>query len=293
MEMIRYNVYKTLFAAQGELKLQLNLTIKKGQLVTLYGESGAGKTTTLRMLCGLLKPDGGEIRVNNESWFHSSENTNRSPQDRKVGYVFQDYALFPNMTVLQNLEFALGKHKDKSRIEELISTMELGDLKHRNPETLSGGQKQRVALARALVQQPDILLLDEPLSALDIKIRLKLQDYILKVHRKYNLTTILISHDIGEIHKLSDWVFVINNGQLVKQGSPTEVFVNQNISGKFKFTGEVLAIEKQDVVYIVRVLIHNDIVQIIAQENEIQGLNPGDRVVVASKAFNPVLYKIE
>jgi len=293
MEMIRYNVYKTLFAAKGELKLQLNLTIKKGQLVTLYGESGAGKTTTLRMLCGLLKPDGGEIRVNNESWFHSSENTNRSPQDRKVGYVFQDYALFPNMTVLQNLEFALGKHKDKSRIEELISTMELGDLKHRNPETLSGGQKQRVALARALVQQPDILLLDEPLSALDIKIRLKLQDYILKVHRKYNLTTILISHDIGEIHKLSDWVFVINNGQLVKQGSPTEVFVNQNISGKFKFTGEVLAIEKQDVVYIVRVLIHNDIVQIIAQENEIQGLNPGDRVVVASKAFNPVLYKIE
>lgn len=291
--MITYNVYKKLHAASGDMNLQLNLTIKKGQFVTLYGESGAGKTSTLRMLSGLLKPDNGEILVNNQVWFHAKDKINLSPQNRKIGYVFQDYALFPNMTVLENLEFALGKQKDSSIINELISTIELGNLQHRKPQTLSGGQKQRVALARALVQKPEILLLDEPLSALDLKIRLKLQDYILKVHHKYQLTTILISHDIGEINKLSDWVFVIENGLLVKQGSPTDIFINQNISGKFKFTGEVLNIQKQDVIYIVSVLIHSDVVQVIAQYNEIEELKIGDKVMVASKAFNPILYKIE
>lgn len=291
--MIDFDVSKILHAANGDMCLNLSFSIQKGQLVTLYGISGAGKTSTLNMLSGLLSPDKGEILVNGRTWFSTSKNINLKPQERKVGYVFQDYALFPNMTVIQNLEFALGKHGDKSIVEELISTMELNHLKDRMPETLSGGQKQRVALARALVQQPDILLLDEPLSALDIKIRLKLQDYILKVHRTYNLTTILISHDIGEIHKLSDMVYVLEDGKVVKHGSPTQVFVEQNISGKFKFTGEVLKIEKQDVVCIVTVLIFNQVIQVIAQEDEIQDLNTGDKVIVASKAFNPVLYKVE
>lgn len=291
--MIDFNVSKILHASSGNMNLKINFSIQKGELVTLYGISGAGKTSVLNMLSGLLSPDKGEIIVNGKTWFSTSENINLKPQERKVGYVFQDYALFPNMTVVQNLEFALGKQGEKSMIEELISTMELNHLKDRKPDTLSGGQKQRVALARALVQQPEILLLDEPLSALDIKIRLKLQNYILKVHRKYNLTTILISHDIGEIHKLSDVVFVLDNGSVVKQGSPTHVFVEQNISGKFKFTGEVLQIKKQDVVCIVTVLVFNQVIQVIAQENEIQSLNPGDRVIVASKAFNPMLYKID
>lgn len=293
MEMIKYNVSKALLTAQGKMTLHLDLEIPSGQFLTLYGESGVGKTTSLRMLSGLLKPDSGEITVNNQVWYNSKQGIYSSPQNRKVGVVFQDYALFPNMTVYENLKFALGRQKNQSIIDELISIMELDQLKDRKPETLSGGQKQRVALARALVQQPQILLLDEPLSALDIKNRLRLQDYILKVHRKYNLTTILISHDIGEIHKLSDWVCVLEQGQVVKQGTPSEVFVNQNISGKFKFTGEVLEIIKQEVVYLVRVLIHNEVVQIIAQDNEIQGLKPGDKVIVASKAFNPILYKIE
>lgn len=293
MEMIKYNVSKALLTVHGEMTLHLDLEIPSGQFLTLYGESGVGKTTTLRMLSGLLKPDSGEITVNNQVWYNSKQKVHCSPQNRKVGVVFQDYALFPNMTVYENLEFALGKQKKQSIIDELISIMELNRLKDRKPETLSGGQKQRVALARALVQQPQILLLDEPLSALDIKNRLRLQDYILKVHRKYKLTTILISHDIGEIHKLSDWVCVLEQGQIIKQGTPSEVFVNQNISGKFKFTGEVLEIIKQEVVYLVRVLIHNEVVQIIAQDNEIQGLKPGDKVMVASKAFNPILYKIE
>ncbi|RKR07877.1 molybdate transport system ATP-binding protein [Maribacter vaceletii] len=291
--MIHINIEKKLKAAQGDMLLNVDIKIKKGQLVTLYGESGAGKTSTLKILSGLLKADKGNITVGNKSWFNSDTKINSAPQKRNIGYVFQDYALFPHMTVLQNLEYALVKNQSKDIISEVLEIMELGSLKDRKPETLSGGQKQRVALARALVQKPEILLLDEPLSALDIKIRLKLQDYLLKVHKKYNLTTILISHDIGEIHKLSDWVFVLKNGVIEKMGTPTEIFINKKLSGKFKFKGEVLKIEKEEIVYVVSVLIFNDVVKIIAQESEVKNLNPGDNVIVASKAFNPIIYKIE
>jgi len=291
--MIAIDIQKKLHAAQGEMLLDLNIEIAQGELVAIYGPSGAGKTSTLKILSGLLTPESGTIFVNNKTWFDKQQKINLKPQQRKVGYLFQDYALFPKMTVLQNLAFALSKNQDKSILNELIEMVELGDLQHRKPQTLSGGQKQRVALARALVQRPDILLLDEPLSALDRKIRTKLQNYILGIHRKFNLTTILISHDIGEIHKLADRVLLLEDGRLSKQGTPTEIFINQKISGKFKFTGEVLSIEKEEVVYIVTVLIQNQIVKVIAQATEVEDLEIGDQVMVASKAFNPIIYKIE
>ncbi|MEH6408282.1 MAG: ABC transporter ATP-binding protein, partial [Leeuwenhoekiella sp.] len=133
---------------------------------------------------------------------------------------------------------------------------------------------------------------DEPMSALDSKMRIKLQDYILKVHRDYQLTTILISHEIGEIFKLSDQVFVIENGKIERSGTPDIVFGHNTLSAKFRFTGEVLKIEKEEVVYIVTVLIGNNLVKVIAQQSEINDLNVGDKVLVASKAFNPVIQKI-
>jgi len=291
--MIKLAINKILQAADGEMNLQLNFTIKKGELITLYGVSGAGKTSTLRMISGLMKPEKGKIIVDGVPWFDAEKKINRSPQKRKIGYVFQDYALFPNMTVLQNLEFALRKGQDQKKVVALIEIMELGALQNRKPETLSGGQKQRVALARALVQEPELLLLDEPLAALDTKIRLKLQDYILKVHREFKLTTILISHDIGEIIKLSDNVFVLENGQVIKQGPPDEIFINKQLSGKFKFTGEVLKIEKEEIIFIVTILIDTNIVKVVAQESELKNVAIGDKVIVGSKAFNPILYKIE
>lgn len=291
--MIKIDIQKKLHAAHGEMILNLNLQIEQGELVAIYGPSGAGKTSTLKILSGLLNPDSGTLSVNNNLWFDNKQKINLKPQQRKVGYLFQDYALFPNMTVLQNLAFALSKNQDRSILNELIEMVELGELQHRKPNTLSGGQKQRVALARALVQRPQILLLDEPLSALDRKIRSKLQNYILSIHRKYNLTTILISHDIGEIHKLADKVILLEDGKISKQGTPTEIFINQKVSGKFKFTGEVLSIEKEDVVYIVTVLIQNQVVKVIAQSTEIEGFQIGDQVMVASKAFNPIIYKID
>jgi molybdate transport system ATP-binding protein len=169
----------------------------------------------------------------------------------------------------------------------------LDDLQDRRPATLSGGQKQRVALARALVGKPELLLLDEPLSALDARIRARLQDAILALHREFGLTTLLISHDLGEIHKLSDHVVELERGSVLRQGSPEELFLQNRISGKFRFTGQVLSIEASGVVHIVTVLIQNQLVKVVAQEKEIRDLKVGDRVLVASKAFNPVLQKLD
>jgi molybdate transport system ATP-binding protein len=197
------------------------------------------------------------------------------------------------MSIRENLSYALEKGQDKSIIEELLSLMELEQLQYQKPAQLSGGQKQRVALARALVRQPDILLLDEPLSAVDNEMRLKLQDYIIKVHRKYQLTTILVSHDISEIYKMSDKVIVLENGKISKQGTPDEVFSSHLISGKFQFVGEILKIEKENFIYIVVVLIGNNVVKIIAMEEEIKDLNIGNKVLIASKAFNPIITKID
>ncbi|MCL6273156.1 ATP-binding cassette domain-containing protein [Muricauda sp. 2012CJ35-5] len=291
--MIAFQVRKSLEGPNGLLNLDLNIQIEAGDLVTLYGASGAGKTSALRILAGLMKANSGRIVVDGSIWLDTSNKIDMKPQERQVGFVFQDYALFPHLTALQNLEFASTDSTNKSQIAELVEIMELEKIQNRKPATLSGGQRQRLALARSIVQRPKILLLDEPLAALDITMRLKIQTYLKKVHERYNLTTILVSHDIGEIHKLSNRVYVLEEGKVVKQGTPTEVFFNQKLSGKFKFKGNVLKIEKEDVVYVVTVLIHNEMVKVIAQESEIKNLNVGDVVLVASKAFNPIIQKIK
>ncbi|SNR79283.1 sulfate/molybdate ABC transporter ATP-binding protein [Lutibacter flavus] len=290
--MIEISIQKKLKSASGEMLLNINTAIKKGSLVTLYGKSGAGKTTILRILAGLLNPDHGKIDVNGATWLNTSEGINLKPQKRKIGFVFQDYALFPNMTVIENLKFALNKGEDDNIINHLIDIIELGELQNRKPDTLSGGQKQRVALARALVQKPSILMLDEPLSALDSEIRFKLQQYILKVHKEYNLTTLLISHDISEIIRMSDKVLEIDQGKIIKQGKPNEVFNYKELNAKFQFTGTIIEIEKQDFLYILTIRIGKDLVKVVADESEGQQLVIGDNILVSAKAFNPVIHKI-
>jgi molybdate transport system ATP-binding protein len=290
--MIQISLEKKLKAANGDMQLKVDIEIEQGKLITLYGNSGAGKTSILRMIAGLLQAEKGLIIVNQNTWLDSQKGICLKPQQRKIGFVFQDYALFPNMTVKENLVYALEKGQNKEIINELISIIELEELQDRKPESLSGGQKQRVALARALVRKPEILMLDEPLSAIDIKMRNLLQDYILKVHKEFNLTTILVSHEIGEVIKMSDTIFVIDNGKIIKQGKPIEVFSNKKVSGKFQFSGEIIQIDKEDVIYIVTILIGVNIVKIVAVESEIQTMKVGDKVMVASKAFNPLLQKI-
>ncbi len=290
--MIEISIQKKLTAALGEMLLDINTSINKGSLVTLYGKSGVGKTTILRILAGLLYPDSGKIIVNGDTWLNTTTKINLKPQKRKVGFVFQDYALFPNMNVKENLLFALNKGQNSSIVNHLIEIIELGELQHRKPDTLSGGQKQRVALARALVQKPSILMLDEPLSALDAEIRFKLQQYILAVHKEYNLTTLLISHDISEILRMSDKVLELEHGKIVRQGTPNEVFNHKELNAKFQFTGTIIEIEKQDFLFILTVRIGKDLVKVVADESEGAQLIIGDKILVSSKAFNPIIHKI-
>jgi molybdate transport system ATP-binding protein len=290
--MIQISLEKKLRGSNGAMQLHVDMEIEQGQLVTLYGESGVGKTSLLRMIAGLMQPDAGLISVNGVTWFDSKENICLKPQERNTGFVFQDYALFPNMTIKENLDYALNKGMGKEVVDELIQIMQLEDLQHQKPVNLSGGQKQRVALARALVRKPCVLMLDEPLSALDLKMRNHLQDYVLKVHKDFNLSTILISHEIGEVIKMADTVYVIDAGKIVKQGNPIAVFSNRQVSGKFQFAGEIIQIDKEDVIYVVTILIGANIVRVVADESEILTMKPGDKVMVASKAFNPLLQKI-
>ena len=290
--MIEINIHKRLLSNTGDFNLNISCTIKEGQFVSIVGPSGAGKTTILRLIAGLTLQDSGSISVNSSTWFNSTDKINLNPQNRKVGFVFQDYTLFPNMTVKENLEFALKKGQSQDDINELIETIELTNLQDRKPETLSGGQKQRVALARALVQKPSVLLLDEPLSALDDEMRYKLQDYILKVHKKYKLTTFLVSHDISEVFKLSDYVIKLENGSILKQGNPEELFLDKKTTGKHKTTGTILSIKNSDVIKIISVLSNNNITKVIATREEALHLAEGDKVLIIYKTFNPILQKI-
>ena len=290
--MININLTKTLQGPDGKMTLKVESRINQGDLVVIYGVSGAGKTSILRMLAGLLRPESGKIEVNNVCWFDSQKNIHIKPQQRKVGFVGQDYALFPNMTVKQNLQYALPKSQPDQILTDLIDIIELNQLQDRMPQSLSGGQQQRVALARALVQGPEVLLLDEPLSALDEGMRVKMQDFLLKVHHQYNLTTILVTHDMAEIFKLAKKIFLLDKGKIIEQGAPHEIFSHENISGKYRITGTVLKIDPNDVVYVVSVLIGNQIIKVIATAEERKDLKPGDKVLIVSKAFNPIIMKI-
>ncbi|PNV82745.1 MAG: molybdenum ABC transporter ATP-binding protein [Sulfurimonas sp.] len=290
--MIRINITKPLNTADGTIDLRVDKEIKSGDFLTLFGKSGSGKTTLLRIIAGLEMPQSGTIIVDDVVWFDSSKKINLPPQKRNVGFVFQDYALFPNMTVRQNLEFALSDTKKSKKVDEILQMMEIENLSSMKPEHLSGGQKQRVAVARTLMTNPKMLLLDEPLSALDSAMRLKLQDELHVIHKKFDITSILVSHDISEVFRLCNRVFKIALGNITDEGTPSEVFANQNLSGKFKIVGEVLSIKKSDILYVVEVLAHNEIVKVTAVKRDIQNLNIGDKILLSSKAFNPILTKI-
>lgn len=291
--MIRFSLEKKLQAAGGEMSLEVSAEIAPGDFVTIYGESGAGKTSILRMLSGLMQPDKGFIEVNGKIWLNSATETALKPQQRRTGYVFQDYALFPNMSVRENLAFALGKKQDRNHVNGLLELMELGELQNRYPHTLSGGQKQRVALARALVQKPEILLLDEPLSALDEGMRGRLQEYILTIHQTYGVTILLVSHDVSEILRLSQRMFVLKGGRFVKEGAPEAIFSGDKISGKFRLTGTIIRLEQNGVVYVVSVLSGSNLIKVIATAEEAATMAKGDKVMVISKAFNPLIRKLE
>lgn len=217
------HIEREMLTSEGKNLLKVDLEIAENELLCLFGHSGAGKTTLLRILAGLFNPDRGFISFNGQVWYDSAKKINLSPQQRNVGYMFQDYALFPNMTVRKNIEFA-QKTKNVEEVDTLLSHFGLEALQKQYPAKLSGGQKQRVALARALAAKPNLLLLDEPLSALDYEMRLNLQEEILKAHELLNSVTLLVSHDKDEVRKLATSVILLRNGAIIGQGEPEEVF---------------------------------------------------------------------
>lgn len=287
--MITCSIYKTLQTSHGDIYLDVFFEIEQGSFVTLFGASGAGKTTILRILAGLTSAEKGAIKFEDEIWLDTTNKINLPPQKRRIGFVFQEYALFPNMTVKENLLYALEKNQSDSIVNELMQVMDLEQLQKRKPDTLSGGQKQRVALARALVRNPKLLLLDEPLSALDVEMRLKLQDHILKVHKQFNLTTILVSHDVAEINKMSNKIIVLENGVITKQGSTSEILSNQK-TDELELTGEVVSVEKNTEIAFVLVRVGNNIIKIsVLAEDD---LREEDKVLISLHATNRVIKKI-
>jgi molybdate transport system ATP-binding protein len=291
--MIELTISKSLNSALGAMKLEVSLSLPEGSFTTLYGVSGSGKTSLLRILAGLMTPDEGTILVNNECWHDKSKRINLSPQDRQLGFVFQDYSLFPHMTVRQNLDYALGKRESPTEVDNLLTYMELEKLQHRRPNVLSGGQQQRVALARAIIQKPRVLLLDEPLSAMDTAMRRKLQGYILQAHREFSLTTLLVSHDPAEIQRLSDQVVHIDQGKIVRQGKPSDLVAPAQAGPKLELRGEVIKVEKIDGGVNVLVMVGDN--HILAFVNDEDGLEVrlGDAVLVSTSGAGISLRKLK
>ena len=284
--MLDIQVRKTLLGAIGNMTLDVDIKINEHAFVALAGKSGSGKTTLLRVLAGLESAEG-TIKVSDVIW--QEEKKVLSSQKRGIGFVFQDYALFANMSVEQNLLYVC---KDQALADELLEMTELRALKDRLPSTLSGGQQQRVSLCRAMMNRPKLLLLDEPLSALDPEMRSKLQHDILNLHKTFGTTTLMVSHDPSEIYRLADYMIVLDQGKVVKEGTPKEVMLKTQGSQKFSLRGELLDIIKADVIYIGVVSIGQQIVEVVMDSAEAAQFSVGETVLISTKAFSPTISKL-
>lgn len=279
-------VRKQLQGARGTMDLDVQFELAPNDLLSLYGASGAGKTSILRILAGLAVADAGRIIFDGEVWFDSERQINVPPQRRSIGFVFQNYALFPHLNVRENIAFA-AKSEPRAWIEMLLSLTDLQDMRDQSVAQLSGGQKQRVALARALARKPRLLLLDEPLSALDQSTRTGLQDQLLRLHQELGLNTILVSHDLGEIFKMSQKILHLDAGKIIANGVPNEVFLQQAVLGKLNLQAQVLAIRVEEIVYVLSLLVGQEIIEVIASEDDVKGLKVGERIAISTKAFSP------
>ena len=219
----------------SEVVKNLNLTIMPQEFLTLLGASGCGKTTTLRLILGSIFPDAGKI------YFDGEDVTNIPCHKRNVGIVYQDYALFPHLNVYENIAFGLKVKKEKNieiKVKEIMKTLQISGLEKRYPNQISGGQQQRVALARTLVVKPRILLLDEPLSNIDAKLRYELKNELRKIQRMAKITTLYVTHDQEEALTISDRIAIMNNGSIIEVGKPHDLYSHP----KTEYTQEFMEI---------------------------------------------------
>lgn len=222
--LLQLNVRRSLAGPAGRFVLQATLQIERGTFLVLAGPSGAGKTTLMRLIAGFDRPDVGVVRFGDRAWSSTTTGVFVPVRKRPIGFVFQDYALFPNMTVSGNVEYALGRRADRGEALRLLELVRLEGLADVRPARLSGGQKQRLALIRALARRPEVLMLDEPLSALDPELRRELQDELSRLHRDFGTTTLMVSHDRAEIARMADRVVRLEAGRVVFDGTPARAF---------------------------------------------------------------------
>ena len=211
---------------QTPIPLDVAFTCNAGEVLALVGPSGSGKSTILRAIAGLTVPTGGLVTLGDGTWFDAVQGINRSVQSRRVGMVFQDYALFPHLSALANIALAMGhlpQNKRDQAARAMLARVNLAGLEGRRPAQLSGGQRQRVALARALARDPGVLLLDEPFAAVDQVTRRRLQDELVDMRATLNVPTILVTHDLNEARNLGDRICVLHQGRTLQTGPPEDV----------------------------------------------------------------------
>jgi ABC-type Fe3+/spermidine/putrescine transport system ATPase subunit len=223
---------------QNKVIRDLSLSVQKGELLSLLGESGSGKTTLLKLITGIEKVDSGTI------YLQDIDISCEPIQKRNIGMVFQDYALFPHLTAIENIEFGpkmmgVSKAVRRKQAIELLERVQMGSLQHRYPHQLSGGQKQRVAMGRALAVNPEVLLLDEPFSSLDINLRMEMCDFIKGLQRDMHITTILVTHDREEAMRVSDRLVLIEKGVVIQVGKPEEVYYHPNSIRSARYLGDI------------------------------------------------------
>lgn len=221
--MISITIEKKLKGALQNFSLSIDETIHRGDFIGVFGGSGSGKTTLLRILSGLEDDFSGLIEVEQKTWFDSFLKKKTAVKDREIGFVTQESILFPNMTVREQLLFSKGKSTNQNLFKEVITVFEIENLLDVYPQYLSGGQKQRVSLARAIIQQPKLLLLDEPFSALDYLIQKQLVALTKKISKKFKLTVLFVSHHPKEIIELSNKVWIMQNGTIIEKGNPEKI----------------------------------------------------------------------
>jgi len=240
---VRVDIRKTLRSHDREFKLEASFSAEHDRIV-VFGPSGSGKSITMQCLAGLLRPDAGRIQIGERILFDSSAGIDVPPQSRNVGFVFQDYALFPHLDVEKNVGFGLRDANDAAaRVAQFLTLFELTPLARSFPRNLSGGQRQRVALARALIRQPELLLLDEPLSALDARVRAHLRTEIRQLQRRLQVTTIMVTHDQEEALTMADRIVVMNHGAVEQIGTPAEIYREPATLFVARFVGHMNLLE--------------------------------------------------
>lgn len=278
---------KKSFTSEEYVLQGINLQIDQGEFVTLLGASGCGKTTTLRIIAGLEQPDSGSV------WLEGKDVTNLEPNQRDVNTVFQNYALFPHMNVADNIGYGLKirkapKAEIKKKVKEMLELVQLEGYEKRKPSELSGGQKQRVAIARALANNPRVLLLDEPLGALDLQLRRTMQLELKRLQKKLGITFIYITHDQEEAINMSDRIVVMNQGQFEQIGTPDEIYNHPKTSYVAAFVGNANILkgtvaEKNG--NHIKVKLGDEVASIDTEEK----VNVGETVTVALRGENILL----